>query len=75
MIGGKAPTESKFEHGYFFLPTILDAVTPTMRIAREEIFGPVLALIEIDSFFLVVYNALKLIIASRRSLVLKRSLF
>jgi aldehyde dehydrogenase (NAD+) len=50
LIGGEAPTESKFEHGYFFLPTILDAVTPTMRIAREEIFGPVLALIEIDSF-------------------------
>jgi aldehyde dehydrogenase (NAD+) len=50
LIGGEAPTESKFEHGYFFLPTILDAVTPTMRIAREEIFGPVLALIEINSF-------------------------
>ena len=29
--------------GYFIEPTVFDAVTPTMRIAREEIFGPVLA--------------------------------
>ncbi len=50
LIGGEAATEERFQHGYFFYPTILDRVTPTMRIAREEIFGPVLALIEIDSF-------------------------
>jgi Aldehyde dehydrogenase family len=37
LIGGKAPTGEKFEHGYFFLPTILDTVTATMRIAREEL--------------------------------------
>ena len=50
LIGGEVPTEERFKHGYFFQPTILDGVTPKMRIAREEIFGPVLALIEIDSF-------------------------
>ncbi|MDJ0593964.1 MAG: aldehyde dehydrogenase family protein [Pleurocapsa sp. MO_226.B13] len=50
LIGGEAATGEKFQHGYFFLPTILDGVTPKMRIAREEIFGPVLALIEINSF-------------------------
>lgn len=50
LIGGAVPTEAKFQHGYYFQPTILDGVTPSMRIAREEIFGPVVALIEIDSF-------------------------
>ena len=34
----------------FFQPTILDEVTPQMRVATEEIFGPVVALIEVDSF-------------------------
>src|SRR3954470_15122688 len=32
--------------GYFFQPTVFDKVTPEMTIAREEIFGPVLATIE-----------------------------
>jgi len=34
--------------GYFVQPTIFDGVTPEMTIAREEIFGPVLAVIEFD---------------------------
>jgi aldehyde dehydrogenase (NAD+) len=41
VLGGKRP-----EHlgkGYFVEPTIFDNVTPTMRIFKEEIFGPVLA--------------------------------
>jgi acyl-CoA reductase-like NAD-dependent aldehyde dehydrogenase len=29
------------DHGYFFAPTLLDNVTPQMRVVREEIFGPV----------------------------------
>ena len=29
------------DHGYFFAPTLLDQVTPDMRVVREEIFGPV----------------------------------
>lgn len=29
------------DHGYFFAPTLLDNVTPEMRVVREEIFGPV----------------------------------
>ena len=32
--------------GYFFQPTVFDQVTPAMTIAREEIFGPVLATID-----------------------------
>ena len=34
--------------GYYFQPTLLDRVTPDMRVAQEEIFGPVLAMIEFD---------------------------
>src|SRR5690606_28666740 len=32
-----------FEQGYFVAPTIFDNVDPNMRIFREEVFGPVLA--------------------------------
>jgi malonate-semialdehyde dehydrogenase (acetylating)/methylmalonate-semialdehyde dehydrogenase len=33
------------EKGYYVGPTIIDFVTPDMRIAQEEVFGPVLAII------------------------------
>ena len=36
-------------NGFFLGPTIFDAVQPTMSIAREEIFGPVLSVIRVDS--------------------------
>ncbi|MBC5767806.1 aldehyde dehydrogenase family protein [Ramlibacter albus] len=35
-------------HGFFVAPTVLKRVTPDMAIAREEVFGPVLALIDYD---------------------------
>jgi alpha-ketoglutaric semialdehyde dehydrogenase len=50
LIGGEIATEGTLKEGYFFQPTILDNVTPNMRVAREEIFGPVVALIEVNSF-------------------------
>ncbi|BAY19780.1 aldehyde dehydrogenase [Anabaenopsis circularis NIES-21] len=50
LIGGGIASEGQLKEGNFFLPTILDNVTPDMRVAREEIFGPVVALIEINSF-------------------------
>jgi 4-guanidinobutyraldehyde dehydrogenase / NAD-dependent aldehyde dehydrogenase len=43
--GGRARTESG---GYFVEPTIFDAASNDMRIAREEIFGPVLTTIAFD---------------------------
>ena len=49
ICGGKRPTGEAFEKGYFFEPTIFDEVRPTMRIAREEMFGPVLAVIPFDT--------------------------
>ena len=50
VIGGKVAQGESFKNGYFFKPTILDGVTPDMRVAREEIFGPVVSLIEVNSF-------------------------
>lgn len=43
VCGGKVPDDPALKNGYFIEPTIFADVTPDMRIAREEIFGPVLA--------------------------------
>jgi acyl-CoA reductase-like NAD-dependent aldehyde dehydrogenase len=45
--GGKRPAHPT--GGYFFEPTLLEGVAPDMRIAQEEIFGPVLAIIDFDT--------------------------
>jgi aldehyde dehydrogenase (NAD+) len=50
LTGGHALTEGAFAHGTFFEPTVLGAVKPAMRIAREEVFGPVVSLMEFESF-------------------------
>jgi alpha-ketoglutaric semialdehyde dehydrogenase len=42
VLGGKRPEQ--LSKGYFVEPTIFDNVTPSMRIFKEEIFGPVLAI-------------------------------
>ena len=39
----KRPIDPALAKGYFVEPTVFTDVTPDMRIAREEIFGPVLA--------------------------------
>jgi len=36
------------EAGYYMGPTVIDHVTPEMKIAQEEVFGPVLAIIRVD---------------------------
>jgi acyl-CoA reductase-like NAD-dependent aldehyde dehydrogenase len=43
MTGGKRPAGSDFTRGYWLEPTVFSDVNPKMRIAREEIFGPVLS--------------------------------
>jgi aldehyde dehydrogenase (NAD+) len=47
LTGGKALSGGEYAKGHFFAPTLFDHVKPSMRIAREEIFGPVLGLIEV----------------------------
>lgn len=49
LIGGHRATEDGLSKGYFFEPTILDEVQPTMRVAREEIFGPVVVVMPVES--------------------------
>jgi aldehyde dehydrogenase (NAD+) len=45
-IGGALPTDPRLARGFFVTPTVYTGVTNDMRIAREEIFGPVLAVIK-----------------------------
>jgi acyl-CoA reductase-like NAD-dependent aldehyde dehydrogenase len=47
LTGG--PTQVKGMNGHFIAPTVLTAVTDEMRIMKEEIFGPVLPVITVDS--------------------------
>ncbi|PZN01943.1 aldehyde dehydrogenase family protein [Thermaerobacter composti] len=49
VVGGRPATEGELARGFFFQPTIFADVTPDMRIANEEIFGPVLAIIKVRS--------------------------
>ena len=46
LVAGGGRADIGTGRGYFLQPTIFDGVTPAMTIAREEIFGPVLATIE-----------------------------
>lgn len=45
VAGGARPPAPQFERGYFVAPTVFTDVSPSMRIAREEIFGPVLSIL------------------------------
>lgn len=45
MTGGKRPDAPELANGFFVMPTVFDGVTSDMRIAREEIFGPVMSVI------------------------------
>jgi aldehyde dehydrogenase (NAD+) len=50
LCGGGPPTSPSpvADHPLFFLPTILGDVSPSMRIAQEEVFGPVTCLIRFE---------------------------
>ena len=47
--GGCRATRTGLPGGYFYEPTLLAGVTPGMRVAQEEIFGPVLAITPFDT--------------------------
>jgi alpha-ketoglutaric semialdehyde dehydrogenase len=50
LCGGRRLGGGIYDHGYFIEPAIFDGVTAEMRIAQEEIFGPVLALMAANDF-------------------------
>lgn len=47
VIGGSPAKDGAFAQGHYYTPTLFADVTPTMRIATEEIFGPVLSMIRV----------------------------
>ena len=49
-VGGQRLTGGAYDKGYFFAPTVFAGVEPQMRIAQEEIFGPVLAVMKAKNF-------------------------
>jgi aldehyde dehydrogenase (NAD+) len=50
LCGGARATTGALSKGFFVQPTVFDRVRPEMRIAQEEIFGPVLSVIRVESF-------------------------
>lgn len=49
LCGGKLAQGDGLAGGWFYEPTVLGDVKPTMRVAKEEIFGPVLSVIKVKS--------------------------
>ena len=49
LFGGNRLTGAEYDKGFYVEPTIFDNVTSDMTIAQEEIFGPVIALIQVNS--------------------------
>jgi len=50
LCGGGIPSGAEYDKGWFVDATVFDNVDPDMRIAREEIFGPVLSVLVADDF-------------------------
>ena len=49
LFGGRRPDGEEFRRGFFFLPTVLDRMDHSMRMMREETFGPVAPMMSFDS--------------------------
>jgi alpha-ketoglutaric semialdehyde dehydrogenase len=49
LFGGEELTGDEYANGYFIAPTVFDDMKPDMRIAKEEIFGPVTGIMKVDS--------------------------
>jgi aldehyde dehydrogenase (NAD+) len=50
VCGGNRANGNGLDKGFFVHPTVFDHVTPDMRIAREEIFGPILSVLRAKNF-------------------------
>jgi acyl-CoA reductase-like NAD-dependent aldehyde dehydrogenase len=49
VIGGTVPDDPALHDGAYVMPTVFDRVEPAMRIAGEEVFGPVVAIIPFET--------------------------
>jgi aldehyde dehydrogenase (NAD+) len=49
VAGGEIPADRELANGWFYRPTVFTNVQPDHRIAREEIFGPVLSVLKVRS--------------------------
>jgi betaine-aldehyde dehydrogenase len=49
VVGGEAPDDPALAKGAYLMPAVFDGVTNDMRIAKEEIFGPVVSIIPFDT--------------------------
>ncbi len=49
VVDGRRPGVPCHDNGFFVGPTLFDAVTPSMAIYRDEIFGPVLVVVRVES--------------------------
>ncbi|WP_175639324.1 alpha-ketoglutaric semialdehyde dehydrogenase GucD [Metabacillus schmidteae] len=49
IYGGEVLTDAEYQNGFFVRPAVFENVNSDMSIAQEEIFGPVLALLKVDS--------------------------
>jgi malonate-semialdehyde dehydrogenase (acetylating)/methylmalonate-semialdehyde dehydrogenase len=49
LVDGRGVSVENNENGFYVGPTVIDQVTPEMNIAREEVFGPVLSIIRVDT--------------------------
>ena len=49
LVAGGTGRPSELNRGYYVRPTVFGDVTPQMKIAREEIFGPVLSIMSYDT--------------------------
>ena len=50
LRGGKAPARPDLANGFFFEPTILTGMAADARVLTEEVFAPVLPIVEVDSW-------------------------
>ena len=49
-LGGDQPVDDELANGFFVRPALFDDVTMDMRLAQEEIFGPVIAVIRFGNY-------------------------
>ncbi|MGH6868998.1 MAG: aldehyde dehydrogenase family protein, partial [Methylocella sp.] len=50
VMGGHPLSEKEYHEGAFYEPTIFTDVAPAMRIAREEVFGPFVSIVPVDTY-------------------------